>query len=103
VIAKRHAVEWHDLDAEELRLFCADVAASGQTITERFGPVKLDNLVMGHLCPHVHCHIYPQYSTDDPYALVDVQAGTVLTRRRRMGHPPRCRANHLAAHHDVAR
>jgi diadenosine tetraphosphate (Ap4A) HIT family hydrolase len=77
VFAKRHAVEVHDLNADELRLFWIDVAAVGRTISALFAPVKLDNLVMGHLCPHVHCHVYPQYRTDDPHALVDIQVGTV--------------------------
>jgi diadenosine tetraphosphate (Ap4A) HIT family hydrolase len=77
VIAKRHAVELHDLSADELRVFWTDVAAVGRAISVLFSPVKLDNLVMGHLCPHVHCHVYPQYATDDPRALVNVQAGSV--------------------------
>jgi diadenosine tetraphosphate (Ap4A) HIT family hydrolase len=77
VIAKRHAVEVHDLTSEELHAFWADVAALGRTITNLFEPVKLDNLVMGHLCPHVHCHVYPQYPTSDPHALIDIQEGTV--------------------------
>lgn len=34
---------------------------------------------MGHLCPHVHCHVYPMGQTDDPHALIDIQQGdTVL-------------------------
>ena len=41
----------------------------GRSITEVLGPTKLDYLVMGHLCPHVHCHVYPQYEDDDPHAL----------------------------------
>jgi diadenosine tetraphosphate (Ap4A) HIT family hydrolase len=31
---------------------------------------------MGHLCPHVHCHVYPQYAHDNPHALIDVRDGT---------------------------
>ena len=76
MFAKRHAVELHDLTADELRLFSSDVAAVGRTLTSLFAPAKLDNLVMGHLCPHVHCHVYPQYAHDDPGALIDVQAST---------------------------
>jgi len=77
VILKRHAVELHDLAPDELRQFWTDVAAVGKVVTELFSPVKLDNLVMGHLCPHVHCHVYPQYRSDDPHALINVQEGDV--------------------------
>ena len=77
LFSKRHAVELHDLTADELRLFWIDVAAVGRCISALFAPVKLDNLVMGHLCPHVHCHVYPQYRADDPHALINIQAGTV--------------------------
>ena len=44
---------------------------------ELFCPVKLDLLMMGHLCPHLHCHVYPQYQHDDPRRLVDIQEGDV--------------------------
>lgn len=39
--------------------------------------MKLDYLVMGHRCPHLHCHVYPQYEDCDPYGLVDITAGQV--------------------------
>ena len=42
-----------------------------------FEPVKIDTLVMGHLCPHMHCHVYPQYIHDDPHALINVQDGAM--------------------------
>jgi hypothetical protein len=75
--AKRHATELHDLSPDELGRFWRDVAAVGRTVTALFAPVKLDSLVMGHMCPHVHCHVYPQYRSDDPYALINVQDGKV--------------------------
>lgn len=31
--------------------------------------------MMGFRLPHLHCHIHPQYSDDDPCALIDVQRG----------------------------
>lgn len=79
VISKRHAAELHDLEPEELCGFWSDVAAVGRALTALFRPVKIDNLVMGHLCPHVHCHVYPQYESNDPKALehINVQRGDV--------------------------
>jgi diadenosine tetraphosphate (Ap4A) HIT family hydrolase len=77
VIAKRHSPELFDLTREELRLFWIDVADVASTIQQLFAPVKLDYLVMGHLCPHVHCHVYPQYASDDPHGLLDPKSGDV--------------------------
>jgi diadenosine tetraphosphate (Ap4A) HIT family hydrolase len=77
IILKRHASELHDLDEEELRLFCLDVVRVSRVIAELFRPVKLDTLMMGHLCPHVHCHVVPQYQDDDPHALINVQEGDI--------------------------
>jgi diadenosine tetraphosphate (Ap4A) HIT family hydrolase len=76
VILKRHAAELHHLDDEELRQFWLDVGRVGRAVTELFHPLKLDTLVMGHLCPHVHCHVFPQYAEHDPHALIDIQEGT---------------------------
>ena len=39
--------------------------------------MKLANLSMGSRMPHVHCHVLPQYADDDPFALIDVSAGSV--------------------------
>jgi diadenosine tetraphosphate (Ap4A) HIT family hydrolase len=77
VILNRQVAELHDLPPDELCRFWNDVAAVGRTITALFAPAKLDYLVMGHLCPHIHCHVYPQYGGDDPHALINVQDGEV--------------------------
>ena len=77
VVLKRHAAELHDLDDWEYDAFWRDVRRASRAIAQLFRPVKLDTLVMGHLCPHVHCHIYPQYQGDDPHALVNIQEGAV--------------------------
>jgi len=57
--------------------FCGDVAASGEAIGDVRKPVKLANLMMGFRMPHVHCHVYPQYPDDDPFALLNPQDGDV--------------------------
>lgn len=75
VVFNRHAPELHDLQPGELAAFWSDVAAVGLAVSTIFQPVKIDNLVMGHRCPHLHCHVYPQYRYDDPLALVDISAG----------------------------
>lgn len=102
VIAKRHAAELHDLTAEELRLFFADVAAVGRTLAALFQPVKIDSFVYGHLCPHVHCHVYPQYAHDDPHAPVDPQAGDVRLDEEAWAERVAAMRAHLDAHHRPA-
>jgi len=77
VILKRHVCELHDLTPAALAAFWADVAWVGATVTDLFHPVKLDNLVLGHSCPHLHCHVFPQYQDGDPAAPVDVGEGAV--------------------------
>lgn len=77
VISKRHVADLHHLSPAERNGFVDDVAAIGQTISQLFAPVKLANLMMGFRMPHLHCHVYPQYGRDDPFALIDPQDGDV--------------------------
>jgi len=77
VILKRHACELYELSPAALGAFWADVAWVGAAITDLFQPVKLDTLVMGHRCPHLHCHVFPRYEGDDPFAPIDVTEGAV--------------------------
>lgn len=67
----------HDLSEDELCRFWTDVAAVGSAISDLFQPVKIANLSMGFRMLHFHCHVYPQYSSDDPYRLIDVTEGDV--------------------------
>jgi diadenosine tetraphosphate (Ap4A) HIT family hydrolase len=83
VVLRQHICELHELGPVELAGFWEDVAAVGRAISSLFTPVKIDNLVMGHRCPHLHCHVYPQYREDDPFGPVDISAGLVrLTAAR---------------------
>lgn len=77
VILKQHVSEIHHLELPALTAFWADVAVTSRAIADMFDPVKLDHLSMGHRCPHLHCHIYPQYRQNDPFHNVDISAGEV--------------------------
>jgi diadenosine tetraphosphate (Ap4A) HIT family hydrolase len=77
VILKRHVPELHQLEEHDHTAFWKDVQDLSRAVAQVFTPVKIDTMVMGHLCPHVHCHLYPQYQHDDPRALIDLQAGDV--------------------------
>jgi diadenosine tetraphosphate (Ap4A) HIT family hydrolase len=99
LIAKRHAPELHDMNADELGLFWTDVAAAARAVADVCSPVKIDYLVMGHLCPHVHCHVYPQHDADDPHALINIQAGEVRLDEQAWNRRVEALRRRLAIHH----
>jgi diadenosine tetraphosphate (Ap4A) HIT family hydrolase len=75
---KRHVPDLHELQAPELQGFVADIALVGRAVSQAFAPVKIDTLMYGHLCPHLHCHVLPQYRDDDPRANPDINAGELV-------------------------
>lgn len=77
VIAKRHAPEIHHLTPAERDGFFRDLAAVGEVLSELLAPVKLANLMMGFRMPHLHCHVLPQYRSDDPFGPLDPQHGQI--------------------------
>lgn len=93
VVAKQHVPEVHEFDDETLIEFWRDVASVGRAVERVYSPVKLFNLVMGGRCPHVHCHVHPQYSDDDPFAL-DFGEAELLVGADEL----RSAADQLAAH-----
>lgn len=78
VILRAHVTDMADLNAQQLAAFWADVQRAGGAIGQRFAPRKIDYLVMGHRMPHLHCHVFPQHSSDDPKRNVDISDGPVL-------------------------
>jgi diadenosine tetraphosphate (Ap4A) HIT family hydrolase len=72
VIFRRHVSDLSELEPAERASFVEDVVAVSKAISSLFVPVKIDLLMMGHLCPHLHCHVFPQYQEDDPHAPVDL-------------------------------
>ncbi|WP_243224947.1 HIT family protein [Microbacterium sp. CIAB417] len=78
VILREHRVDLADLDTAALAAFWRDVQRAARSIQAVFTPRKIDYLVMGHRMPHVHCHLLPQHSEDDPLRNVDISDGPVL-------------------------
>ncbi len=76
-IAKRHAAELLTCRLRSCGCSGFDLSTVAQTVSTLFAPMKIDYLVMGHLCPHVHCHVYPQYENDDPHGLLNPKDGDV--------------------------
>jgi diadenosine tetraphosphate (Ap4A) HIT family hydrolase len=78
VILRQHITDLADLTAERLSGFWSDVQRTGRTIQTVYRPRKIDYLVMGHRMPHLHCHVFPQHSDDDPTRNVDISDGPVI-------------------------
>lgn len=84
VILKEHVTDLGDLDPATLSEFWLDVQRAGRAIAKVYEPCKIDYLVMGHRMPHLHCHVFPQHSTDDPTRNVDISEGLVLLSSNEM-------------------
>ena len=77
VILKRHANELYELTDVELAGFWRDVADTA-ALQRVFGAVKINDAVLGNLCPHVHCHLVPLYATEIPPPVLDWAEGEVV-------------------------
>lgn len=75
VILREHVTDLGDLSPKQLSAFWADAQRAGRAIQAVFEPRKIDYLVMGHRMPHLHCHVFPQHSSDDPKRNVDISDG----------------------------
>lgn len=78
VMFRRHANELFELSAQELAEFWQDVARVAQVLYDLYQPTKVNYLVFGHHCPHLHCHLLVHSYKDDPSTPVDMHAETVL-------------------------
>lgn len=61
---RRHAVELHDLSAEEGAAFMRDVQRVSRALMAATGAVKMNCEVHGNTIPHLHVHLYPRYPGD---------------------------------------
>lgn len=78
VALKRHATELYELEPNELAGFFQEVAMVAKALKAVFAPVKLNYSIFGNLCPHVHCHVIPQYVSDDPHAPIKMDEAEAL-------------------------
>ena len=58
----KHVQKLTDLDADEYRTFFEDVRKAAAMLTKLYKPDKINYLVLGDLCPHLHIHLVPKYS-----------------------------------------
>ena len=70
VALKNHANELFELSEIDLTMFWQDVSKVAKAVNEVFRPIKINYAIYGNLCPHVHCHIFPQKFENDPRAAI---------------------------------
>lgn len=61
---RRHAVELHDLSADEGAAFMRDVQRVSRALLHATGAVKMNCEVHGNTIPHLHVHFFPRYAGD---------------------------------------
>ncbi len=78
VALKKHATELFDLSREELAHFWEEVSIVASAVNKVYKPIKINYTIYGNLCPHIHCHIFPQYVENDPHASIDPHKKEVM-------------------------
>lgn len=74
---KRHACELFELTDSESAGFWREVAAVARALDHVYQPAKMNCGVFGNLNPHIHCHLVPQFFSDDPTLPLNMQAKDV--------------------------
>lgn len=64
VVARRHAIELHDLTDQEGAAFMRDVRRVTRALASAVQPVKLNVEQHGNTIPHLHLHVFPRYRGD---------------------------------------
>jgi diadenosine tetraphosphate (Ap4A) HIT family hydrolase len=86
VIFRRHANELFELIVQELTEFWQDVSRVAKVVYDLYQPTKVNYLVFGHHCPHLHCHLVIHSYEDDPSKPVDWNEETVLLSSQQYQH-----------------
>ena len=60
----RHAVELHDLSAEEGAALMRDVQRVSRAVHSITGAAKMNYEIHGNTVPHLHVHFFPRYPGD---------------------------------------
>lgn len=61
LVYRDHVRKLTDLTPEAYTAFFTDVAKAAQALTDLYHPDKINYLVLGDLCPHLHIHLVPKY------------------------------------------
>lgn len=80
VILKRHAAELFELSPDELHGFWDDVTLVAHALDRLYAPAKINYLIFGHQCPHLHCHLLVHGYDADPHKPVKMDEQEVLLK-----------------------
>ena len=61
LVYHKHIQKLTDLEPEEYMAFFEDASKAAQKLTELYHPDKINYLILGDLCPHLHLHLVPKY------------------------------------------
>jgi diadenosine tetraphosphate (Ap4A) HIT family hydrolase len=64
LILKRHAIELHDLAADEASQLMQDIQQVSRAVQQIMRPIKLNYEIHGNTVPHLHVHVFPRYQGD---------------------------------------
>lgn len=66
LFVRRHAIELHDLAADEAAAYMRDIQRLSRSLKAISGAIKLNYEVHGNTIPHLHMHFFPRY-VGDPF------------------------------------
>lgn len=61
LVYHRHVHRLTELEPEECAALFRDVRKAADTLTRLYHPDKINYLILGDLCPHLHVHLVPKY------------------------------------------
>jgi diadenosine tetraphosphate (Ap4A) HIT family hydrolase len=76
LVSRVHAVELHDLSAEQAASFMRDVQRVSAALASVTGAVKLNYEIHGNTLPHLHMHFFPRYA-GDPFEGRAIEPGRI--------------------------
>lgn len=76
LVFKRHAVELHDLRADEAAAYMRDIQRVSRVVKALTGAVKMNYEIHGNSLPHLHTHVYPRH-VGDPFDGRPIDWGSV--------------------------
>lgn len=65
LVAKRHAVELHDLTEAEGAALMRDLRRISRVVQGITGAIKINHEIHGNTIPHLHVHVIPRYLGDE--------------------------------------
>lgn len=61
LVFRDHKHKLSDLTEEEYFGFCKDARKAAKILQTVFRPDKINYLILGDICPHLHLHLVPKY------------------------------------------